>query len=67
MENKVTETQKSESQIIKKQPVIKASTAMWAKFDEWMAVQGCQTLPEGLRAAIRQVTGFSRESQQKIA
>ena len=66
MENEVAETQTNESQVVK-QPVIKASKALWAKFDEWMAVQGCQTLPEGLRAAMRDVTKFKPQCQQKIA
>lgn len=46
-----------------KTPVIVASVELWSRFDEWMRVQGCQTLTEGLRAAIRQVTNFNGQSQ----
>ena len=58
MEHEVSETQ-SETKF----PKIKASCELWAKFEEWMRVQGCQTLPEGLRAAMRQVTNFNGQSQ----
>ena len=62
MENELTETQ-SEVKI----PKLKASCELWARFEEWMRVQGCQTLPEGLRAAMRQVTNFNGQSQQQIS
>ena len=62
MENELTETQ-MESKV----PKLTASCELWARFEEWMRVQGCQTLPEGLRAAMRQVTNFNNQSQQKIA
>lgn len=48
-------------------PNIKASCELWGKFDEWMRVRGYQSYPEGLRAAMLQVTNFNSESQQKIA
>ena len=66
MENEVTETQ-TEPKTEIKVPKLKASCELWTKFEEWMRVQGCQTLPEGLRAAMRQVTNFNGQSQQKIA
>ena len=62
MENELTETQ-SEVKI----PKLKASCELWERFEEWMRVQGCQTLPEGLRAAMRQVTNFNGQSQQQIS
>ena len=45
--------------------ILKASCELWTEFEEWMRVQGCQTLPEGLRAAMRQVTNFNGQSQQQ--
>lgn len=48
-------------------PKIKASCELWGKFDEWMRVRGHQSYPEGLRAAMHQVTNSDSESQQKIA
>lgn len=62
MENEAAETQ---TEI--KSPRIKASKQMWDRFDEWMALHGYQTYPEGLRAAIREVTEFNPKCQQKIA
>jgi len=44
---------------------ITASSLLWNAFDEWMKRQGCQTFTEGLRTAIRQVTGFNGECQGK--
>jgi len=60
MTNESTETQQK-----KKQPMIKASLGLWAAFEKWMAVQGHQTLSEGLRAAMRQVTNFNGDCQIK--
>jgi hypothetical protein len=45
---------------------IKTSVELWEKFEEWMRVQSCQTLPEGFRAAMRQVTNFNGQCQEKI-
>ena len=59
MATKVAETQ-SETKL----PMIKASCELWAKFGEWMALHGYQTLPEGLRAAMVKVTGFNPTCQQ---
>lgn len=70
MENEVTETQSEtqpETQPEVRVPKIKASRQLWARFEEWMRVQGCQTLPEGLRAAMRQVTNFNGQSQQQTS
>jgi len=60
MENEVTETQ-----IKTKTPKIKASCELWDRFDEWMALHGYQTYPEGLRATMVKVTGFEPGCQQK--
>ena len=64
MENEVTKTQVA-SKV--ERPELKASCELWDKFDEWMEVRGFQTRPEGLRAAMIQVTNFNGESQQKTA
>ena len=58
------ETTKTQEKTKAPTVIIKASCELWAKFEEWMRVQGCQTLPEGLRAAMRQVTNFNGQSQQ---
>lgn len=42
---------------------IKASVELWEAFDKWAARMGCLSLPEGLRAAMREVTKFSGQSQ----
>lgn len=63
MENEMTETQVA-SKI--ERPKIKASCELWARFGEWMRVRGHQSLPEGLRAAMFQVTDFNPESQAQI-
>lgn len=60
MKNEETKTQVKDARI-------KASCDLWASFEKWMRVQSCQSLAEGLRAAMRQVTNFNSESQQKIA
>lgn len=57
---KTQETSRSE------RPEIKASCELWDKFDEWMRVRGYQTRPEGLRAAMNEVTSSNNQSQQKI-
>ena len=62
MEQKETKTQVQVKDIR-----IKASSELWARFEEWMRVQSCQTLAEGFRAVMRQVTNFDDQSQQKIA
>jgi len=64
MSGEMTKTQET-SRV--ERPELKASVELWAKFEEWMRVQGCQTLPEGLRAAMRQVTNFNNERNKKIA
>lgn len=40
---------------------IVASKQLWQRFAEWMKLRGHQTLPEGLRAAIAEVTKFNPE------
>ena len=42
---------------------IKTSVGLWDAFEQWMAVQGYQTLSEGLRAAMTKVTNFDGQSQ----
>ena len=61
------EQEETKTQVQVKDVRIKASCELWARFEEWMRVQSCQTLAEGLRAAIKQVTNFNSKSQQKIA
>ena len=64
MSEEVTKTQeKTKAPTV----IIKASCELWAKFDEWMRVRGHQTRPEGLRAAMHEVTKSDSVSQQKIA
>jgi len=58
---------KEETKTQVKDTRIKASCELWARFEEWMRVQSCSTLADGLRTAMRQVTNFNGESQQKIA
>jgi len=48
-------------------PEIKASCDLWDRFGKWMRVRGCQTLSEAFRDAMKIVTKFDGESQQKIA
>lgn len=57
----------TETQSVTKTPKIEASSELWAVFENWCARMGCQTLPEGLRAAMRQVTNFNGQSQEKNA
>lgn len=61
MENEETKTHQV------KDARIKASCELWARFEDWMRVQSCSSLADGLRTAMRQVTNFNTESQQKIA
>jgi len=63
MDEEMTKTQDASRS---ERPEIKASCELWDKFDEWMRVRGYQTRPEGLRAAMIQVTNFNGASQQKI-
>lgn len=49
----------------KRRPEISASVGLWQKFDEWWRKQGCTTLPEGLRTAMRIVINFNNENQGK--
>ena len=62
--NGMARTERTETQIVKL-PKIKASERLWAAFERWMDNQGCQTLPEGFRTAMRIVTNFQGESQAK--
>lgn len=41
---------------------IKASMELWSAFNKWAERMSCLTLPEGLRAAMREVTGFSGQA-----
>lgn len=49
----------------KRRPEIVASGELWQRFDEWCERQGCTTLAEGIRTAMRIVTKFNGESQEK--
>lgn len=64
MSEEMTKTQVASKS---ERPEIKASCDLWDEFDKWMEVRGFQTRPEGLRAAMIQVTNFNGESQQKKA
>jgi len=44
---------------------IQASPELWAEWDEWERKQGCPNRPEAFRIAMRIVTGFNPESQEK--
>jgi len=44
---------------------IQASPALWAAWDEWEEQQGCPNRPEAFRLAMRTVTGFSPNCQEK--
>jgi len=37
---------------------ISASPELWRKFDEWRQKQGCTSLAEGIRIAMREVSNF---------
>jgi len=60
MAKEATESQvKQETRTVQ----ITASMGLWAAFDRFMSIEGCQKLPEGLRVAMRKVTGFNGQSQ----
>lgn len=44
---------------------IKASSELWACFDAWARLQGCVSLPDGIRTAMREVTNFKMNCQGK--
>jgi len=46
-----------------KQPTITASKQLWETFVKWMNLRGHQTLPEGLRAAMIEVTQFNPKEE----
>jgi len=50
---------------VTREPRITASKQLWATFDEWSKLRGHQRLPEGIRAAMVEVTKFNPESQAK--
>lgn len=54
-----------ENSFISKDVRIKASPELWDKFEAWLNKQGCPTLPEGFRTAMRQVTQFNPNCQEK--
>ena len=37
---------------------VEASPELWKKFDEWRQKQGCTSLAEGIRIAMREVSNF---------
>jgi len=55
--------QKNHIDQAKRNVELKTSVGLWAAFEKWMAVQGYQTLSEGLRAAMTKVTNFDGQSQ----
>jgi hypothetical protein len=61
------QTQIAEPIETKRRPEIVASEELWQRFDAWCERQGCTTLAEGIRTAIRIVTNFNNESQGEIA
>ena len=44
---------------------IQASPELWAAWDEWEKQQGCPNRPEAFRLAMRIVTGFNTNCQEK--
>ena len=48
-----------------RRPEIVASCELWQRFDEWCERQGCTSLAEGIRTAMRQVTQFNTNCQEK--
>ena len=54
-----------ENSFISKDVRIKASPELWDKFEAWLNKQGCPTLPEGFRTAMRQVTQVNSNCQEK--
>lgn len=40
----------------KREAAVLMSREQWAKFDIWMKRNGCQSLAEGFRTAIREIT-----------
>ena len=43
--------------------LVTTTELMWQSFRDWMDQQGCTTLAEGIRAAMREVTRSKVESQ----
>lgn len=44
---------------------IQASPELWAAWDEWEKQQGCPNRPEAFRLAMRMVTQFNSNCQEK--
>ena len=44
---------------------IQASPELWAAWDKWERQQGCPNRPEAFRLAMRQVTQFNPNCQEK--
>jgi len=44
---------------------IQASPELWAAWDVWEKQQGCPNRPEAFRLAMRTVTGFNPNCQEK--
>lgn len=59
----------SKIQNTEKSVVINNSDEQWAKFETWMARQGCTSLAEGFRAAMNFIVWYFKtekpESQEK--
>lgn len=58
---------KSENNLVTKDIKVSASPELWEEFEAWMAKQSCTTVADGVRTAMRQVTKFNPESQEKTA
>jgi len=43
---------------------ISASKELWEKFDEWRRKQGCTSLAEGIRTAMREVSNFEVKNEE---
>ena len=43
---------------------LSASANLWAKFDEWRVKQGCTSLTEAIRTAMREVTNFEVSNEE---
>jgi hypothetical protein len=51
--------------LVKHDAKIRASKQLWDAFNDWMKNQGCTSLTEGLRVAMRIVTNFNGNNQEK--
>lgn len=45
---------------------VSASSELWRKFDEWRQKQGCTSLAEGIRTAMREVSNFEVTTDESV-